>query len=104
MAAWLGSWPPLRFKDAAMHYVTNDVSTQGHNMAKTMWHTTYTRYQALEIIRQTAFEAESEQGESFSDCHDTAEHIYKFYLKGSNKVLEGQLEDIFGERPTVTDF
>jgi len=86
-----------------MHYVTIDVSTQGHNMAKTMWHTSYTRYQALEIIRQNAFEAESEQGESFSDCHDTAEHIYKFYLKGSNKVLEGQLEDILGERPTVTD-
>ena len=86
-----------------MHYVTFDVSTQGHNMAKTMWCTTYTRYQALEIIRQTAFEAESEQGESFSDCHDTAEHVYKFYLKVSNKVLEGQLEDILGERPTVTD-
>ena len=70
---------------------------------KTMFHTSYTRYQALEIIRQTAFEAESEQGESFSDCHDTAEHVWRFYFKGSNKVLEGQLEDIFGERPVVTD-
>ena len=72
-------------------------------MAKTMWHTSYTRYQALEIIRQDAFEAEAKQGEAFNDCHWVAEHVYKFYLKGSNKVLEGQLEDIFGERPTVTD-
>jgi len=73
-------------------------------MAKPMFHTSYTRYQALEIIRQDAFEAEVNDGESFMDCHNTAEHIYRFYFKGSNKVLEGQLEDIFGERPSVTDY
>lgn len=73
-------------------------------MTVTMWHTSYTRHQALEIIREQAFMAENEAGESFMTCSDTAEFVYKFYLKGSNKVLEGQLEDIFGERPIVTNY
>ena len=75
----------------------------GKQMTATMCHTTYTRYQALEIIREQAFQAEARDGESFWDAHNTAELVYKFYFKGSNQVLEGQLEDIFGERPTVSD-
>lgn len=66
-------------------------------------HNTYSRYDALEIIREQAFRACSEEGDSFQECHETAESVYKFYLKGSNKVLEGQLEDIFNYRPTVTN-
>ena len=67
-----------------------------------LFHTTYSRYDALEIIREQAFRACSEEGDSFWECHNTAKGVYKFYLKCSNKVLEGQLEDLFGERPTVT--
>ena len=72
-------------------------------MNPTLWHNSYTRYEALEIIREQAFRAEVDEGESFMDCHNTAEHVYKFYLKVSNQALEGELEDIFGLRPLVTD-
>jgi len=67
-----------------------------------LFHNTYSRYDALEVIREQAFRACSEEGESFQECHETAEGVYQFYLRCSNKVLEGQLEDIFNYRPTVT--
>ena len=68
-----------------------------------LFHDTYSRYQALEIIREQAFRACLEEGESFQECNDTANGVYKFYLKASNKVLEGQLEDIGNYRPTVVN-
>ncbi len=86
-----------------MHYVIHDVSTQGHNMV--LFHTHYSRYQALEIIREQAFRDAVDDGHHlpFSYCQHLADCTYQAFQHKHNAHLEFELARLTGERPTVTD-
>ena len=68
-------------------------------------HATYSREEALEIIR-----AETEQESvddleviPFSYCRHLADKAFEFYLKQSNQTIEIELSRFTGDFPTVTD-
>ena len=68
-------------------------------------HATYSREEALEIIR-----AETEQESvddlevlPFSYCRHLADQAHEFYLKQSNQTIEDELGRFTGDQPTVTD-
>ena len=69
-----------------------------------LYHTSYSRFQALNIIRENAFQETAQEGESFATCTDTADRMFDFYQGRSNAVIAGALEDIHGYRPVINDF
>ena len=98
-----GSWPPMRFKDAARalrHHRRIHSRTQ-----MVLFHTHYSRHQALEIIREQAFRDAVDEGPHlpFSYCQHLADCTYQAYQRKSNVYLEFELARLSGERPTVTD-
>ena len=72
----------------------------------TLFHTTYSRFQALEIIRERTYQDAVDDPEflPFAYCRHLADCAYEFYLKQSNVELEIQLSRLNGDIPTVTDF
>lgn len=66
-----------------------------------LFHTEYSRFQALEIIRENEYQVNRSSGESEGISNQCADAIYRFYSKSSNAVLEGCLEDIYGQRPVI---
>lgn len=71
--------------------------------ANIMLHTEYTRYQALEIIRENEFKVNRLDGETETISNQCADAMWNFYSRTSNAVIAGCLEDIYGERPVITD-
>jgi len=74
-------------------------------MPLTLFHTKYTRFQALEIIRERVYEDAVDDPEClpFAYCRHLADCAYEFYLKQSNVSLEIELSRISGDIPTVID-
>ena len=74
-------------------------------MPLTLFHTKYTRFQALEIIRERVYEDAVDDPEClpFAYCRHLADCAYEFYLKQSNVQLEIELSRINGDIPTVID-
>ena len=64
---------------------------------------TYTRREALAIIRDDVVRQEAKEGESLTDCGRVADQCVLFYQRLSNAALAGALEDIFGKLPQVVD-
>ena len=64
---------------------------------------TYTRKEALAIIRDDVVRQEAKEGESFTTCGLIADQCVLFYQRLNNAALAGALEDIFGKRPQVID-
>lgn len=71
-----------------------------------LFHTTYSRFQALEIIREQAFQDAIDDSRClpFSYCRQLADSTYEFYLKQTNVCLEIELTRLSGDIATVTDF
>ena len=67
-----------------------------------LFHTEYSRFQALEIIRENEYQVNHKDGESESICNQCADAMWKFYSRTSDAVIAGCLEDIFGQRPIIT--
>ena len=67
-----------------------------------LFHTEYSRFQALEIIRENEFQVNYKDGESESICNQCADAMWKFYSRTSDAVIAGCLEDIFGQRPLIS--
>ena len=74
-------------------------------MTVTAFHTSYTRYQALEIIREQAFRdaVNDDYHLPFSYCQDLADCTYQAYKDEPSVLLEFELARLTGECPTVTD-
>ena len=68
-----------------------------------MWHSEYTRFQALEIIRENEYQDNRNEGEDESISNQCADAMFNFYSRTSNDVIAGCLEDYYGERPVITD-
>ena len=69
-----------------------------------LFHTSYSRLQALNIIRENAFRETARDGEDLDICTYTADKMFDFYQGRSNAVIAGALEDIHGYRPVINDF
>ena len=69
----------------------------------TLFHTSYTRLQALKILRENAF-IEERNSEPENIANKVADAVYDFYQRCSDRVIEGQLQDISksDEQITVT--
>lgn len=74
-------------------------------MSLTLFHTSYSRFQALEIIREHTFRDAVDDSSHlpFSYCRELADIAYEFYLKQSNAEIEIELARLTGEEPKVTD-
>ena len=64
---------------------------------------TYTRKEALAIIRHDVVKQEIKEGQLPEDTQHVADQCVLFYQKVNNEALAGALEDIFGKRPQVID-
>ena len=67
-----------------------------------MFHTEYSRFQALEIIRENEFQDNIREGEDESISNKCADAMWKFYSRTSNDVIAGCLDDYYGDRPIIT--
>jgi hypothetical protein len=74
-------------------------------MNTSLFHTNYTRSEALEIIKARVYEDAVDDPEClpFAYCRHLADCAYEFYLKQSNVSLEIELSRISGDIPTVID-
>ena len=73
------------------------------SLLKTMilFHTSYTRFQALEIIRENAFR-EERNSEPEDIANKVADEVFYFYQRCSNHVIAGQLQDIANTDDQIT--
>ena len=69
-----------------------------------LFHDSFTRFQALEIIRENEFRALKNEGEDDSIANKCADALHSMYSKLSNAAIEGCLEDLYDFRPNVTDY
>ena len=69
-----------------------------------LFHSSYSRAQALEILRENAF-IEERKFESEDIANKVADEVFYFYDRCSNHVIAGQLQDIADtdDQITVTD-
>ena len=74
-------------------------------MKTSQFHTNYTRFEALEIIKARVYEdaVDSPKCLPFTYCRHLADCAYEFYLKQSNFELEFEVSRINGDIPTVID-
>lgn len=74
-------------------------------MNTSLFHNNYTRFQALEIIREQTYQDAVDDPKClpFAYCRRLADCAYEFYLKQSNLSLEIELSRISGDIPTVID-
>ena len=68
-----------------------------------LYHENYSRFQALEIIRESEFQELKNQGEDDSIANKCADAKHSMYSQLNNAAIEGCLEDLFDFRPTVTN-
>ena len=68
-------------------------------------HATYSRFEALEIIREQTEQASIDDPAvlPFSYCRHLADKAHEFYLNQSNQTIEDELGRFTGDQPTVTD-
>ena len=69
-----------------------------------LFHSSYSRAQALKILRENAF-IEERKFESEDIANKVADEVFYFYDRCSNHVIAGQLQDIADtdDQITVTD-
>ena len=74
-------------------------------MVSTLFHSTYSRCEALEIIKEAKYQdaVDDPQCFPFAYCRQLADATWEFYYKQSDVELEKELARLTGEEPTVTD-